>query len=125
MQDFRQLIVWQKAYKVVLSVYRATPGFPQCEEIGLTSQVCRAAVSIVANIAEGCGRCSDAEFRRFLYIAMGSASELQCNLLLARDLGYLHEELWQPMEENLIEVKRMLSSLIGRLKSKRTSHHRR
>ncbi len=125
MQDFRELIVWQKAYKLVLAVYRATPGFPQCEEFGLTSQVRRAAVSIVANIAEGCGRGGDPEFRRFLYIAMGSASELQCNFLLACDLGYLPQQAWQPLEENLIEVKCMLTSLINKLKSARVPHHRR
>jgi four helix bundle protein len=76
MQDFRQLKVWQKAHRFVLHVYEATQKFPAEERFGLTSQIRRAAVSIPANIAEGAVRSSDADFGRFLHIALGSASEV-------------------------------------------------
>ena len=88
MQDFRDLKVWQKAHNVVLAVYRASAEFPAAERFGLTSQLRRAAVSIPANIAEGCVRSSDADFARFLHISLGSASEVDYYLLLARDLKF-------------------------------------
>ena len=112
MQGFRNLNVWQKAHELTLAVYKVTARFPKEELYALTSQVKRAASSIGANIAEGCCRSSDAEFTRFLYIAMGSASELEYHLLLARDLKFLSEIDYQDLERNLVEVKRMLSSLI-------------
>jgi four helix bundle protein len=92
MQDFRNLKVWQRAHALTLDIYRATEAFPQREIYGLTSQIRRAGASMGANIAEGCGRGGDAELRRFLLIAMGSASELEYHLLLARDLGVLSED---------------------------------
>jgi four helix bundle protein len=90
-QDYRHLKVWEKAHQLTLAVYKATVPFPKDELYGLTSQIRRACTSIPANIAEGCGRDGDAEFARFLRIAMGSASELDYHLLLARDLGFLNE----------------------------------
>lgn len=89
MRDFRELKVWQKAHEATLDVYRATKDFPREEQFGLTAQVRRSAESIAANIAEGCGRDGDAEFARFLQIALGSASETEYHLLLAKDLGLL------------------------------------
>jgi len=77
---FRDLKVWEKAHQLTLQVYKATAPFPKEEMYGLTSQIRRAAASIPANIAEGCGRSSDAELGRFLQIAMGSASELEYHL---------------------------------------------
>src|SRR5882724_1773691 len=112
MKDFRNLKVWQKSYELTLMVYRATRSFPKEEQFALTSQIRRAASSVPANIAEGCCRNGDAEFARFLYIAMGSASELQCHLLLGRDLGFMPAAASQSLESNVSEVKRMLSSLI-------------
>lgn len=91
MKDFRDLVVWQKAHDVALRVYQFTRPFPTEERYGLTAQLRRSASSIGANIAEGCGRGSDADFRRFLHIAMGSASELEYHFLLSRDLHYLGE----------------------------------
>ena len=87
MQDFRDLKVWQKSHQLTLEVYRSTATFPREELYGLTSQIRRASSSIPANIAEGCGRNSPNELRRFLEIAMGAASELEYHLLLARDLN--------------------------------------
>jgi four helix bundle protein len=114
MQGFRNLNVWQKAHDLTLAVYKATARFPKEEMYALTSQVKRAASSIGANIAEGCGRGSDADFTRFLFIAMGSASELEKHLLLARDLGFLSTSSYDELQTRLIEVKRMLASLIQR-----------
>ena len=98
MRDFKELKVWQRSHRLVLGVYRATGGFPREETYGLTAQLRRCAASIPANIAEGCGRSGEAELGRFMLIAMGSASELEYHLLLARDLGYLddrdYQELW-------------------------------
>ena len=117
MQDFRQLMVWQKAHRLTLSVYRATRGFPKEELFGLTSQLRRAATSIGANIAEGCGRGSDSDFGRFLSMAMGSASEVENHLLLARDLEILVSAEYDALADMTVEVKRMLSTLILKLKA--------
>ncbi len=83
MEDFKNLKVWKKAHELTLMLYRLTRAFPKDEIYGLTSQIRRSAASVEANIAEGCGRRSDPELRRFLQIARGSASELECHLLLA------------------------------------------
>ena len=88
MRDFRSLKVWQKAHELTLRVYTATRIFPKDELYGLTSQVRRSAASITTNVAEGCGRSGEAELARFLNIAMGSASELEYQLLLARILSF-------------------------------------
>lgn len=112
MQDFRRLEVWQIAHELTLSVYRVTKSFQTDERFGLTGQLRKACSSIEANLAEGCGRGSDADFSRFVQIAMGSASETQCHLLLARDLGYLAEHAHCELEERVQRVKRMLASLL-------------
>ena len=117
MKNFRELKVWVKAHRLVLAVYRATVGFPDQERYGLTSQTRRATVSIAANIAEGCARGNDADFGRFLQMAMGSASEVEYHLLLAMDLGYLAEDAHGELEDQTTEVKRMLTALIRRLKA--------
>ena len=85
MKDFRQLKVWEKAHHLALEVYKTTATFPKEEIYGLTSQLRRASVSIPTNIAEGCGRNTNADFARFLQIAMGSASETEYELILAHD----------------------------------------
>lgn len=92
MSDFRNLAVWQKAHSMTLDVYRATEDFPKSELYGLTSQMRRCCISIGSNIAEGCGRVGEAEKARFLQIAAGSQSELEYQLILAKDLGYLSTE---------------------------------
>ena len=90
MKDFRELKVWERAHGLVLAIYKATEAFPRQELYSLTNQIQRAAVSIPANIAEGCGMSGDADFGRYLQIAMGSSSELEYLLLLAHDLNYLN-----------------------------------
>ena len=102
MEDFKDLRVWVKAYDLTLSVYKKTYGFPKEEMYGLTSQLRRATSSIGANIAEGCGRRSDPEMRRFLQIARGSANEVEYHLLLARDLRFLPMEDFKELE-NMVQ----------------------
>jgi four helix bundle protein len=97
---------------LTLAVYRASGAFPAEERYGLTSQLRRAASSIAANIAEGCGRVGDSELSRFLQIAFASASELEYHLLLARDLKYLKDTDFESLNAGTQEVKRMLYSFI-------------
>lgn len=119
MRDFRDLKVWHKAHELALDAYRTTRSFPKDELYGLTSQIRRCAASISANIAEGCGRDSEPELARFLVMAMGSASELEYHLLLAKDLGILPDAAYSTTQPQVIEVKRMLASLIKKLKADR------
>ena len=100
---------------LAVSVYRATANFPSEEKYGLTSQLRRSAASHPSNIAEGCTRSGDRELARFIQIAMGSASELEYQLLLCQDLGLLHGSVYKELEKPTIEVKRMLTSLIRKL----------
>jgi four helix bundle protein len=115
MQDFRRLEVWQIAHELTLGVYRVTKAFPTDERFGLTSQLRRACSSIESNLAEGCGRGSDSDFSRFVQMAMGSASEVECHLLLSKDLGYLDDPSHRGLEERVQQVKRMLASLLKTL----------
>lgn len=115
MQDFRKLNVWEKAHEFVLDVYKASDLFPPQEKFGVTSQLRRSAASIPTNIAEGCGRGSNADLARFLQISMGSASEVEYLLILARDLKILPIEVFSEMEAELLQIKRMLNALIQRV----------
>lgn len=117
MRDFRQLKVWQKAHHLVMLVYKVTRQFPREETYGLTAQLRRAAVSIAANVVEGNGRGSDAEMSRFLQIVLGSACELEYELMLAGDLGYLAASDYESLATNATETKRMLSTFIKKLKA--------
>jgi four helix bundle protein len=115
-KDFRKLIVWEKAHKLTLEIYRVTSSFPREELYGLTGQLRRASVSVPANIAEGCGRDSEGELLRFMRIAMGSSSELEYEVLLAHDLGYLSNEEFKKIHGDLVEVRKMLNAFIRKLK---------
>jgi len=117
MQSFYDLKVWQKSHQLVLEIYQATGSFPKEELYGLTNQIRRAAISIPSNIAEGCCRQSDVEFARFLQIAMGSASEVEYQLLLARDLKYLPEDRYESVHGKIVEVKQMLSAFLKKLRA--------
>jgi len=119
MKDFRQLKVWEKSHQLALAVYKATKDFPKEELYGLTSQIPRSSMSIPTNIAEGCGRNTDKEFARFLQIAMGSASETEYQLILARDLGFLSQDSYGALQNEVEEVKRMLASLLKTLRANR------
>jgi four helix bundle protein len=117
-QDFKKLRVWEQAHKLTLDIYKATAAFPNHENYGLTNQIRRAAASIPTNITEGCGRNSQAEFAHFLQIAMGSASEVEYQLILAHDLYYLNDDCFQTLSEQNILTKKMLNTLIQKLKTK-------
>ncbi len=116
MKDFKDLNVWEKSHALALAVYKATRSFPKEELYTLTSQLRRAAGSVPANISEGCGRGGDPEFGRFLQVAMGSASELEYHLLLAHGLHYLSDEAFNQLTRNVVEGKRMLAFLLGKVK---------
>ncbi len=117
MHGFRELKVWRKGHELTLAVYKATAKFPREEAYGLTSQLRRSCASIPANLAEGCGRAGSAELRRFCSIAMGSASEAEYHLLLAKDLGFVAAGDYEGLDSRVTEIKRMLSALSRRLKS--------
>lgn len=104
---------------MALGVYRVTRGFPKEELYGLTSQIRRAGSSIPTNIAEGCGRKGDADFARFLQMAMGSASELEYLLVLSRDLAFVETREFERLTEQVVEIKRMLTGLIRKLMADR------
>ena len=109
--DFRKLSVWTKAHELALSIYRETSHWPKQELYGLTSQSRRAAVSVAANIAEGCGKNSDGELAKHARQSMGSGSELSYYLILAHDLGYMAKARRDELQAGLSEVRRMLASL--------------
>ena len=115
MPDYRRLKVWERSHQAVLDIYAATAKFPAMERFGLTAQLRRAAISVPSNIAEGTGRRGDGEFRRFLTFALGSAHELEYQLLVARDLGFLADADYQRLAGKVFEVGRMLNGLIARL----------
>ena len=119
MKDFHELKVWQKAHHLTLAMYQITATFPREELSGLTGQLRRCSSSIAANLAEGCGRNSDAEFARFCSIAMGSASELEYHLLLAKDLKLIQLKDHTELSQRATELKRMLTALLQKLNADR------
>jgi four helix bundle protein len=112
MGDFRRLVAWQRAYHVVLDVYAATSTYPSEERYGLVSQSRRAAVSVAANIAEGAGRGRGREFTSFLWIARGSLTELETQVMLARDLGMLARASAEALLAELDGISRLLTGLL-------------
>src|SRR5438034_8208953 len=119
MRDFREIKVWEKAHELTLEIYKATAKFPREEIYGLTSQTRRSSSSIPANVAEGCGRGSNAELARFLQIGLGSASELEYHILLAHDLTFLPVAVYDLIQSRVTEVKRMLTSLLQKVRAAR------
>lgn len=118
-RSYRDLLVWQRAMDIVVSVYTLTKAFPQSEIYGLTSQIQRAAVSIPSNIAEGYGR-SDKEFGRYLAIARGSLSELETQLELANRIGYLDDKSCENVFRELTVLGKQLNVLSQRVN--KTNH---
>ena len=118
LRSYKDLQVWQKAYQLCLEVYKATGEFPKHELYGITAQLRRAAVSIPSNIAEGYGRKTTKEYIQFLYIAYGSSCELETQILLSGDLGYLSPEVLKKLQDGIAEVERMLKALINSLEKK-------
>ncbi|OGJ63438.1 hypothetical protein A3A67_01190 [Candidatus Peribacteria bacterium RIFCSPLOWO2_01_FULL_51_18] len=118
--SYRKLKVWAKSRELVKVIYQLTQHFPKEELYGLTSQVRRAAVSIPSNVAEGSQRSSDREFGNYILIARGSIAELETQLLLSVDLGYLTEEAVADALQNLDEISRMLHALHSKLTAHRS-----
>ncbi len=116
MQDYRKLFVWQKAHQLALETYAISAHLQQPSAWPLRDQLLRAVISVPSNIAEGTGRGSDPDFRRFLWHSLGSCNELEYDLLLARDLRFLTPALHTPLAGHVEEVRRMLSGLIETMK---------
>ena len=110
---YEELIAWRKSYRLVLTVYRCSESFPADERFGLVQQIRRAAVSIPSNIAEGWGRSGKQDYARFIEMARGSAYELQTQLRLAKDLGFLHDD---EIHEQVAEVERIINGLLRSLR---------
>ncbi|HJX84655.1 MAG TPA: four helix bundle protein [Candidatus Angelobacter sp.] len=121
MRNYRELEVWEKSHKLTLELYRMSRAFPKEELYGLTSQMRRAAVSIGANLAEGCGRRTSPELARFVRIAMGSASELDYHLLLCLDFSFITSEEYEQAAKELTRIRKMLSGLLASIESQLTS----
>ena len=116
MQDYRKLHVWQKAHRLALKTYELPAYLLKPEAWPLRDQILRAVISISSNIAEGAGRGSDPDFRRFLWHSMGSCNELESQLLLASDLKFIPSELHTRLGNDLSEVRKMLAGLIQTIK---------
>jgi len=119
MKDFRQVQIWERSHQLTLQINRMTQGFPAEERYGLISQMRRSSSSVPTNIAEGCGRNTDADFARFLDHRMGSASELEYQLILSHDLGYLPGDQFEITSTELVEIKRMLNAFMQKLRANR------
>ena len=117
MKKFRDLQIWQRSHKLTLEIYRITKEFPKSESYGLVSQMRRSSSSIPTNIAEGCGRNTEKDFARFLDNAMGSASELEYQLILAYDLQYITLDNYEKTNAEHTEIKRMLNAFIQKLRN--------
>jgi len=117
MQDFRTLKVWEKSHALVQEVYKLTARFPGDERFGLILQMRRSAAAVPTHIAEGCGSLDGQEYARFLQNALRSACELEYQLLLSRDLTYAPAELYVALEPKVVEVKKMLTAYIQRIRA--------
>lgn len=120
MQNYKDLKVWEKAHDFTLKIYDVTKTFPKEEIYSLTNQLRRASSSIPANIAEGCGKNSKADFANFFNIGLGSANEAEYYLLLSKDLLYLEVEKFQELSRVINEIKAMLIALINKVRGNST-----
>ena len=107
--------MWEKSHELALSVYHLTTSFPKEELYGLVSQLRRSAASIPSNIAEGCGRNTQSQMAYFLNISLGSASELEYQILLAKDLNFINDSVYHEQTEQVHTINRMLTSLLQKV----------
>jgi four helix bundle protein len=121
LKNYKELKVWQRAYQLCIEIYKITKDFPKEELYGLTSQIRRSVVSVPSNIAEGYGRKTTQEYIQALYIAYGSISELETQILLAGDLGYIKAENLGKLKKDMGDVERMLMGLIKSLEEKKAN----
>jgi four helix bundle protein len=117
MRDFRQLRVWEQSHKLALAIYEVTKGFPKEELFALTNQMRRSATAIPTNIAEGCGRETNKDYAHFLQIALGSAFELDYQILLSKDLSYTDEKKYLELNDMVDKIRRQLAILIKKVRS--------
>lgn len=115
MRDYRKYSIWKDSHVFVLKTYKVTESYPQTEKFRLIDQMCRASSSIPTNIVEGCGRETDKEFKRYLVIARGSANEMEYHLLLSKDLGYLSEEKYAVLFDEVNKINRSITNLIKKI----------
>lgn len=121
-KSFTDLVAWQEAHKLVLMIYKITKDFPKDEKFGLISQLCRAVISISSNIAEGFARGTMKDKIQFYRIAQGSITEVQNQLLIARDIGYLERNIFVKIADQTILVNKLVNGLIKSSKSKNTKY---
>ena len=117
MKDFKKQVIWQRSHTLTLEIYKATKSFPKEELYGLTSQIRRAIVSVPTNIAEGCGRRTNAELANFLNIASGSASEVEYELLIVKELEYITADQYNSWTQEICEIRSMLAAYMHKLKN--------
>jgi four helix bundle protein len=117
MRDFRQLRVWEQSHKLALAIYEVTKGFPKEELFALTNQMRRSATAIPTNIAEGCGRETNKDYAHFLQIALGSAFELDYQILLSKGLSYFDEKKYLELNDMVDKIRRQLAILIKKVRS--------
>lgn len=115
MRDYKKYSIWEEGHQLTLSIYRLVESFPDKEKYRLVDQMCRASYSVPSNIAEGCGRESDAEFKRFLVIARGSVTELGYFLTLSKDLKYIDQSSFEALFDQTDKLGRGLTNLIKKL----------
>ncbi|HEY9044278.1 MAG TPA: four helix bundle protein [Ohtaekwangia sp.] len=116
MKDYRKLIVWQKAHRLVLAVYKETSSFPREEKYLLTDQIRRASMSVPTNIAEGCGKFTQKDFAKYLQDAFGSAQEVEYLNFLSLELGYQKSNVYQKLDKDVNEIKAMLIGLLQKIR---------
>jgi four helix bundle protein len=116
MQNYKELKVWEKTHQFTLKIYEVTKVFPREEIYGVTSQMKRAASSMPANIAEGCGKFTQLDLAKFLNIALGSANESEYFILLSKDLAYMSIDNFNILNKLINEIKAMLISLINKVR---------
>jgi len=115
-KSYKDLLIWQKGIDLVIEVYKAVRSFPREELYALSDQIRRSSVSVPSNIAEGQARQHTTEFRQFLHVSLGSLAELDTQTIIANKLGYLSEETLLSISNGITELRKMISSLISKLK---------
>lgn len=116
MQNYKNFNVWKKAHDLVLFLYKLTVAYPKVEQYTLTSQIRRAAMSIPSNIAEGCGKYTQADFANYLQVALGSSNEVDYLIFLSYELGYLKTDSFRELDGQINEIKAMLITLIRKVR---------
>lgn len=124
MRNFRNLNIWQQGIELVTYVYEVAAQLPKEKKYGIASQICRASVSIPSNIAEGCSRNSDIEYKRFLEIALGSAFELETQLVIIQKLRFINSDSLEKIFDLLTIEQKMVNNLISKIKDDTSSFTR-